>query len=121
MKFREYSFEKLQAWEKSKELAKVIYELTKVFPTEERYGFISQMRRSAVSVPANLAEGSARITKKDKAHFTTQAFSSLMEVLNHLIITYELGFVEKEKYTTIRAEIDGVAALISGLRSSLLK
>ncbi len=121
MSFRQYSFEKLLVWQKSKELTKTIYQVTNDFPTEERYGFISQMRRSSVSVPSNLAEGSARITGKDKAHFTTQSYSSLMELLNHSIITHELNLLPEEPYVNIRTQVDEVAYLLSQLRKSQLR
>ncbi len=120
MDFREYSFEKLLVWQKAKDLTKVIYKVTNDFPGEEKFGFVSQMRRSAVSVPSNLAEGTSRITNKDKAHFTTQAYSSLMELLNHSIITHELDLMPKEHYVNIRNQIDEVSAMISGLRKAQL-
>ena len=116
-----YSFESLKAWQKSKELAKIVYEITRNFPVDERYGLTSQIRRSAVSVPTNIAEGSGRITGKDKAHFTTQSYGSLMEVLNHALIAHELGYMNKEQLDVIRAQINQVAPLLSGLRNAQLK
>lgn len=68
-----------------------IYRVTKEFPRDERFGLTNQMRRCAVSVASNLAEGTSRMTKKDKAHFTTISFSSLMELLNQTIISKELA------------------------------
>jgi four helix bundle protein len=116
-----YSFESLKAWQYSKELAKTVYQITKGFPADERYGLTSQMRRSAVSVPTNIAEGSGRKTGKDKAHFTTQSYSSLMEVLNHAIIANDLGYMNQEQLKNIRTQIDQVAPLLSGLRNAQLK
>ena len=75
-----YYFEKMEVWKLSKELVKEIYSLTKEFPKMEEFGLISQLRRAAVSVPTNLAEGSARSTKKDQINFTVISFASLMEL-----------------------------------------
>ena len=94
-----YSFEKLEVWVEAKELSKVIYIVTKDFPSDEKFGLTSQLRRASISICSNIAEGSARKTNKDKAHFTTMAFSSAVEVLNQVIITEELGFITKEQYS----------------------
>ncbi|MFT6688187.1 MAG: four helix bundle protein [Saprospiraceae bacterium] len=93
-----FSFEKLNVWIDSKELIKMIYKLTYKFPDEEKFGLTCQLRRASVSVASNLAEGTSRKTNKDKAHFTTIAFSSLMEVLSQVIIAKELNFVEENDY-----------------------
>lgn len=121
MNYRSYSFEKLEAWQQARALAKVIFTLTKDFPAEEKFGIVSQMRRSAVSVCSNLAEGSARITNKDKAHFCTQSYSSLMELLNQLILSHDFEYISTENYHHSRQLIDKVAPLISGLRKSILR
>lgn len=71
-----FSFEKLEVWNLAKELVKEIYILTKSFPAEERFGLISQMTRAAVSVASTIAEDSARISRKDQAHFSQIAYSS---------------------------------------------
>lgn len=121
MGFREYSFEKLVVWQRARELSGRIYQITRDYPTEERYGLISQMRRSAISVASNLAEGSARITNKDKAHFSTQAYSSLMELLNQIILSFDLGFISIETYHDLRKEVDRVAFPLNKLRTAQLK
>ncbi len=77
-----YSFEKLEVWKESIELVEEVYELTDTFPSDERFGLISQMKRSAVSIASNISEGTSRNTNKDKAHFTTMSYSSAMELLN---------------------------------------
>ena len=104
-----YSFEKLEVWVEAKELSKVIYIVTKDFPSDEKFGLTSQLRRASISICSNIAEGSARKTNKDKAHFTTMAFSSAVEVLNQVIITEELGFITKEQYSSIRKQIESIA------------
>jgi len=89
-----YSFEKLEVWQMSKNISREIYRLTSGFPVEERYGLANQMRRAAISVSSNIAEGSSRLTGKSKGQFYSIAFSSLTELYNQLIIADELGFFE---------------------------
>ena len=115
-----FSFEKLNVWVDSKDLVKTIYKITGKFPDEEKFGLTSQLRRASVSVASNLAEGTSRKTNKDKAHFSTIAFSSLMEVLNQIIISYELNFIEEKEYQGIRTNIEKVANKLNALRKSQL-
>ncbi|PHS67527.1 MAG: four helix bundle protein [Flavobacterium sp.] len=115
-----FSFEKLTVWVDSKELIKLIYLVTKKFPDEEKFGLTSQLRRAAVSVASNLAEGTSRKTNKDKAHFTTISYSSLMEVLNQIIISKELNFINEKDYSIIRESIQKIANKLNALRNSQL-
>jgi len=94
-----YSFEKLEVWKESIQLVKDIYMLSKGFPTDERFGLTSQMKRAIVSIASNISEETSRHTNKDKAHFTSIAYSSTLELLNQLIITKELGFITNKRYT----------------------
>ena len=91
-----YSFETLLCWQHAKQLALWVYKLTRLFPTDERYGLINQMRRAAISISSNIAEGTSRATKKDQAHFSTIAYSSTIELLNQLILCNELNFIKNE-------------------------
>ena len=104
-KMKTYSFEKLEVWKESIELVKTIYKITNTFPSEEKFGLISQLRRASISMSSNLSEGTSRNTNKDKAHFTTISFSSAMEVLNQLIISKELNFISENDYILVRAKI----------------
>ena len=115
-----FSFEKLNVWIDSKELIKRIYMITKDFPNEEKFGLTSQLRKASVSVASNLAEGTSRITNKDKAHFTTISFSSLMEVLNQIIIAKELDFIKENDYQTLRTEIEKISNKLNALRKAQL-
>ena len=101
-----FSFKKLNVWVDSKELIKRIYTITKEFPSDEKFGFTSQLRRASVSLASNLAEGTARKIHKDKAHFTTLSFSSLMEVLNQIIIAKELNFTKEKDFQILIKLID---------------
>ncbi|MGK0412050.1 MAG: four helix bundle protein [Polaribacter sp.] len=116
-----FSFEKLEVWKEAIQLSKDIYKITSNFPYEEKFGLISQIRRSTNSIAANLAEGTSRITNKDKAHFTTIAFSTTMEVLNHLIVSKELEFISEEDYLKLRERIYKISNMLNALRKSQLK
>jgi len=115
-----FSFEKLNVWIDSKYLVKLIYTVTNEFPNEEKFGLTNQIRRASISVSSNLAEGTSRISNKDKAHFTTLSFSSLMEVLNQIIIAYELEFLSTENYNNIRIEIEKISNKLNALRNTQL-
>lgn len=117
---REYSFEKLHCWQHARKLAVWIYKITATFPTEERFGLISQMRRSAVSIAANLAEGSSRKTAKDQAYFSMISYSSSIELLNHLQISADLEFITEDLYIEGRGIIEKQTLLISQLRKKQL-
>lgn len=95
---RVYSFEKLECWQSARKLAVWTYINTKNFPTEEKFGLVSQMRRAAISIASNIAEGTSRITKKDQSHFSTIAYSSTIELLNDFIISSDLMFLSDEQY-----------------------
>lgn len=113
-----YSFEKLACWQNARELAVWVYKATRSFPAEEKFGIVSQMRRAAVSIASNLAEGTSRVSKKDQAHFSTIAYSSTIELMNDLIIAVDLEFLSVELYTEGREKIEKQTFLISKLRES---
>lgn len=104
----------LEVWKKSIELVKLIYKLTEKFPAKEQFGLVSQIRRAAVSIPSNIAEGSARSSHKDAIRFVDIALGSLSELETQLIIAKELVFVD-----SVQQELDllkQVNALAMGLR-----
>lgn len=115
-----FSFEKLNVWIDSKELVKSIYLITREFPSEEKFGLTNQLRRASISIASNLAEGTSRNSNKDQAHFSTMAFSSLMEVLNQVIIAKELEFIKEHDYNTIRTDIEKISNKLNALRKSQL-
>ena len=91
-----FSFEKLIAWQKARELALEIFKVTKLFPKEELFGMTSQMRRCSVSIASNLAEGSGRSSMKDKARFTEISFGSALELLNQVILSFDFEYIEEK-------------------------
>jgi four helix bundle protein len=113
-----FSFEKLIAWQKGRELALLIYKTTKKFPKEEVFGLTSQMRRCAISIASNLAEGSGRKSFKDKARFSEIAYSSSLELLNQVILSNDFELINDSDYLSIREKIAEVNMLIDGLYKS---
>lgn len=89
-------FEDLRVWQDAIELAVVVYKTTKAFPDDERYGITSQIRRAASSISANIAEGFGRRSLKDKTHFYTMAYGSILEVKNFLHLSFRLEYIEED-------------------------
>ena len=115
-----YSFEKLNVWQESRKLALAVYKLTKKFPKDELFGMTSQMRRCSISIASNIAEGSGRHSPKDKARFTEISYSSALELLNQIIISNDLEFINNEDYEMLRTTIDQITAMLDGLYKSQL-
>jgi len=113
-----YSFENLEVWQKSRELVKDIYQITSTFPLDERFGLTSQLRRASVSVSSNIAEGSTRWSKKDQSRFYEISFGSLIEILNQLILSTDLTFLDETRLTTHREKIDQIARMLNALYQS---
>lgn len=112
-----FSFEKLEVWIEAKDFIKYLYKITPKFPDTEKYGLVSQLRRASISIASNIAEGSARKNYKDKAHFTTIAFGSAVEVLNQLIISFELNFVSETDYLKLREMLESITNKLNSLRN----
>lgn len=118
---RERPYEKLIAWQEAFKLCVWIYEITKAFPPEEKFSLTSQMRRAAYSVPMNIAEGNARRSKKDQAHFLETAIASLEELHCQCLLAEALHYVGKEQLSKTDDHIQRVGYLIMKLRSSVLQ
>lgn len=116
---KEYSFEKLTVWQDSIKLVATNYKLTKMFPSDELFGLTNQMRRASISISSNIAEGSGRTTKADQTNFYKIAYSSMMELLNQLIISKDLDYINDVTLSNMRELIDSIASKLSGLRNSL--
>lgn len=110
------SYRDLLVWQKSILLAKTIYKLTTEFPSEEKFGLISQMRRAAVSVPSNIAEGQARNTTGEFVQFISHAEGSLAELDTQLTLAAELGFLPQDKVKPCADSIDELRRMLNGLR-----
>ena len=116
-----YSFEKLDAWQEARQLAVKIYKHTKQFPEDERYGLVSQMRRSSISISSNIAEGTSRYSGKDQIRFYEIAYGSLMELLNQAIISCDLIMLPEDDLKDIRKDIDSIAHKLTRLSDAQRK
>ena len=113
-----YSFEKLEVWQLAREFRKEVYIITKGFPSDERFGLTSQLRRSASSIGDNLAESSGKLSMKDKAHYTNIAFGSAMESLNHIIGSLDLSYIGEVDYKSLREKLEVITRLLTKLHTS---
>jgi four helix bundle protein len=107
--------EKLDVWRKAIDFVLEVYKTTESFPKEEKFGLTSQIRRAAVSVPANLAEGAARTSVKEFAHFISNAQGSASEVETELLIAHRLGYLQQAKYYSLREAHDDLGKMLNGL------
>jgi four helix bundle protein len=115
---RQYSFERLRVWQAARELAKQVYLVTASFPKRELYGLTSQCNRAAVSVAANLAEGTSRQSRKDQAHFSEIAYGSLTELACLFILAEDVGVLSEDSETALRSSIERVSAQLNALHRS---
>ncbi len=113
------SYENLIVWQKSMDLIALVYKLTVTFPREELYGLVSQMRRSAISIPSNIAEGSRRGTKKDFRQFIIIAFGSGAELETQIKIAKRLKYSDDTYYQTIDQLLEEVMRMLNALSKQL--
>jgi len=112
---------KLDVWQAAMNATKVVYELTKPFPEEEKFGLVSQMRRAAVSIPCNIAEGAARQGRREFRNFVSMAQGSLSELDTQLELSVLLEYLSKEKIEEIEGHLLRIDRMLSGLIRSLTK
>jgi four helix bundle protein len=113
----QFAFEKLDVWQLAKKLVAEIYKITNSYPSQEKFGIISQINRAAISVSANIAEGSARVGGNAQSRFYIVAYSSLLELASHLLISIEIGLLKQEDYD----KIDKLILEISNKLNALYK
>jgi four helix bundle protein len=109
----------LIAWQKAMVLVTDVYALTKTFPREEMYGLTSQIRRAAVSVLPNIAEGQGRRYGREFHQFLRNARGSLMKLDTHLELAFRVGYLNEGQHTAIRAKVDEVGKILNGLMRSI--
>jgi four helix bundle protein len=114
------TFRDLVVWQKAIDLVTKIYRVTQNFPKEEMFGLISQLRRAAVSVPSNIAEGQGRLTEKEFRQFLGNARGSLSEVDTQIIIAKNLGYLDESDFKDLSAMIAEVGRVLKGLISSVI-
>jgi four helix bundle protein len=113
------NYKELNVWQKSYELCLKIYGITTKFPNDERYGLTSQIRRSAVSIPSNIAEGYERKTTADYIRMLYISYGSVCELETQILLTGDLGFIEKGKSEPIRKDIAEIERMLKALIKSL--
>lgn len=111
----------LKVWQLSIEFIPIVYQITKSLPDDEKFGLTSQIKRAAVSIPANIAEGAAKNSTKDFIRFLYISMCSLSELDTHFEIALKLNFITEKDYQTLISESDKISALLNGLINSLKK
>jgi len=115
-----FNFEKLDVWQKAIDFADFIYSETRRFPNEERFGLTNQMRRAAVSISSNIAEGSSRMSQIDFARFIEIGTGSVFEVVSQAFIAKKQSFLTEETFHFLYESAEELSRMLSGLRKSLL-
>ena len=118
MKLR-HNFKNLTVWRKSVDLAVKVYETTALFPSEERFGMTSQMRRSSVSIPSNIAEGTARDSSKAFSNCLDISLGESFELETQTIIATRVGLLNQEAFESINLELDEIQKMLIGLKSNI--
>ena len=116
---RMHNFKELKVWQLSRQLVKEIYETTVSFPSEEKYGLISQLRRCSVSVPTNISEGSGRNTDKDFAQFLNISPGSAYELEILLILSHDVNFITTDQLEELTVKISEIQKMTFGLIKTL--
>lgn len=111
--------ERLEVWERAVDFVVRIYKMTESFPRDEKFGLTSQIRRAAVSVPANIAEGAARQSSKEFCYFLSNAQGSVSELATEILIARRLGYVNEESYRMDDDELTSIGRMILGLTRSV--
>ena len=109
------NYKELKVWQKSYELCLMIYRITTTFPNEERYGLTSQIRRSAVSIPSNIAEGYGRKTTADYIRMLYISYGSVCELETRILLTGDLGFIEKGELGAAKKDIAEIERMLKAL------
>ena len=113
------SFKELKVWQKAMSLAKEIYQVSANFPHQEQYGLTSQIRRSAISIPSNIAEGKNRNSKLEFKRFINIALGSAAELETQIILSHDLGYTEAKVQKELLDQIEEIGKMLNGLSKSI--
>ena len=113
-----FGFEKLEVWKEARVLTSLVYELAEKFPEKEKFGLTNKMRRSSVSVGANIAEGSSSFSAKEQAHFYSISYGSLMELMSHTFTAYCLNYLHEEAFKKVKSTIQLLSSKINNLKNT---
>lgn len=114
-----HNFRNIRIWHESIDLTEKIYSITKTFPDEEKYGLISQMRRSSASIPTNIAEGSSRESQKEFKHFLSISLGSAFELITQLELSNRMGYIDETTKTELTKSTIDIERKISSFRKQL--
>ena len=113
-------FQNIQAWQMAHEFTKLVYEITKSFPEDERFGLTSQFRRAAVSIGANIAEGYKKLGKADKLRFLNISEGSMAECMNYIILAKDLKYINEQQYAQLCAAIGSAGRLLTAYCNGII-
>ena len=115
----DFFYKKLEAYKLAKEFTMYVYSLLKKFPPYEQYALCDQLRRAAISIPSNIAEGMGRMAIKERIHFLEISYASIMEVICQLDISQSLGYIDERELEDAETKAETLTKVMSGLRKSL--
>ena len=114
-----HNFKELNSWKEAKDLSVLIYKLTSKFPSSEIYGITSQIRRAAVSIPSNIAEGAGRNSNKDFSRFIAIALGSAFELETQLLIASEIDYIDNEDYKELIVSLNKIQKMLVNFQKHL--
>ncbi|MBR4699217.1 MAG: four helix bundle protein [Prevotella sp.] len=115
-----FTFQNIQAWQMAHEFTKLVYQITKSFPEEERFGLTSQFRRAAVSIGANIAEGYKKLSKADKLRFLNISEGSMSECMNYIILAKDLEYINDLQYEQLCSTIGSAGRLLTAYCNGII-
>jgi len=115
-----FTFQNIQAWQMAHRFTLNVYQTTKTFPEEERFGLTSQFRRAAVSIGANIAEGYKKLSRADKLRFFNIAEGSMAECMNYIILSKDLGYIDEKQYESLHSTIESTGKLLTAYCNGVL-
>ncbi|MBQ8656165.1 MAG: four helix bundle protein [Prevotella sp.] len=115
-----FSFEKIIAWQKANAFTQLVYQITKQFPEDERFGLVSQFRRAAVSIGANIAEGYKKLSKADKLRLLNIAEGSLAECENYIILSRQLTLIDNDEYVLLHQRAEETGRLLTAYSNGII-
>ena len=115
-----FTFQNIQAWQMAHEFTKLVYQITKSFPEEERFGLTSQFRRAAVSIGANIAEGYKKLSKADKLRFLNISEGSMSECMNYIILAKDLEYINDLQYEQLCSTIGSASRLLTAYCNGII-
>ena len=113
------TFRDLDVWQRAHDFVRAVYQETKQFPEDERYGLTSQFRRAAVSIAANICEGYRKLSKADKLRFMNIAQGSLEECRYYIILSFDVGYIDKVTFDNLEFLINGVSWKLNGYAEAI--